>query len=811
MRSGRLVVLALLAVLAAVPLVASGGTGVPFTGQQALAVSGSFEVLVDGEREFAGATRYETSLAAARQYFYTASAAGISSDTVIVASGESLIDAAASAGLAGAVNAPVLLTTPDRLFIPVAHLIEGAGVSKVIVVGGEAVVSERVVVALRGVPGVQSVERIGGRNRFDTAALIAQRAGFKNPYCENQNSDDQNSGRRAAVLVSGDSDTLTDITVVGPLAYAMGLPILLTSAQGVPTETAAAFSDLGITHAVLVGDDPYSSAWYRLFGGLAQAGIKTITPLGGVDQFATSIQVLNILRYCLGEELSDSSVALISDAALADGISAAPMLGQGLDGDGRTTPVLLVGSETFPKVIQDYLLRGYSLGRKVYTIGGEAAVSSKVAKAAVQAASGIAYKSESLLANEYDRCRLSGQNDKELFPNNYRNSGSAGFPLPDWAPSAKGLWRVAVLFVDFPDAQAMHTTIEEGAEELSLVEEYYRKNSYGQISLELDIHNGWLRAPKSYKEYRLDEDYLSEVEELAGLQFGYSSTDYDVTMVIRPSTHFHGGNAGSRYSFTNSFALPEVRDEPHTWWSVAAHELGHNLSLTDLYPSDSSLYKLPYRNERSRKQWSHVQIGRMGLRGIFLADTNDPRFQRKSTYPLGDVYTSHIGIFTPQEMLSWSRWQLGWLREDQVACVTAPTFDELFTLSPVAAPDGTAMIVVPTSSTTGIVIEARRQLGYDAKSTREGASHANESIVTEHDNLPYEGVIAYEVAPLATYGKLPLKFWPIVNPSNPLELDSFPTLEPGSSVTGTLADGTTLRIAVEAEDGLSYIVRVTRS
>ena len=39
---------------------------------------------------------------------------------------------------------------------------------------------------------------------------------------------------------------------------------------------------------------------------------------------------------------------------------------------------------------------------------------------------------------------------------------TAGFPLPDWVPT-RGIVRVAVRFMDFPDAQAEHTTEEEVA------------------------------------------------------------------------------------------------------------------------------------------------------------------------------------------------------------------------------------------------------------------------------------------------------------------------------------------------------------
>ena len=782
----RLVVMALLAALAAVPLVASGGTGVPFTGQQAsAAVGGSFEVLVDGKREFAGATRYETSLAAARQYFDTASAAGTPSDTVIVASGESLIDAAASAGLAGAVNAPVLLTTPDRLFVPVAHLIEGAGVSKVIVVGGEAVVSERVVAALRGVPGVQSVERVGGKNRFETAALVARRADLKNEMCENYNSRLPITGGKVAILVEGDSDNLAHITIAGPLAYALGLPILLTTLQGLPDETIAMMVELNIENVIVIGADLWSERGDKIEKGLPDiVKIATLLRITGIDHFGTSVDVIGLFEFCFDEKFSNTSVALISDTALADGISAAPMLGQGLNDDGRVTPVLLVESDNVPKMVQGYLLENKSYGKKIYTIGGESAISSQTVKTAVDVANGKLPISEESFDNKHDRCRLLSSNDKEFFSDLRPYHVTTGFPLPPSAPVAKGVLRVATLFLDYPDAQASHSADEEAAMNLELLEEYYKKNSYEQLDLEFIRHDGWVRATSVYDEY-LQSELLAQADDVFS-----NDGDYHALIVISPSTHFSGGLArGNDYAYVNSALRESVINAPSEWWSVAAHELAHTFGLDDLYSYDSRLYDngVP----PAGKEWVNITLGRMYLPGLFLADANDQRFLR--------------GYFSAVEMLAWSRWQLGWLKENQVECVAEPTFDKTFTLSPIAAPDGTAMVVVPVYRSNGVVIEARKRIGYDTETLLDGGD-----VFYKSESLPYEGIVVYEVDP-SNHGQLPIRLWPGTNDANPLELSSSPILEPGSSISGILKDGSTLRVAVDSEDGLSYIVRVTRS
>ena len=83
-----------------------------------------------------------------------------------------MIDAAAAAGYATAVNAPVLLTPPTRLYKPAAHLIERSGITNIYVLGGEAAISAGLLAELEAIPGVQSVIRWGGTNRFDTAPAL---------------------------------------------------------------------------------------------------------------------------------------------------------------------------------------------------------------------------------------------------------------------------------------------------------------------------------------------------------------------------------------------------------------------------------------------------------------------------------------------------------------------------------------------------------------------------------------------------------------------------------------------------------------
>ena len=342
---------------------------------------------------------------------------------------------------------------------------------------------------------------------------------------------------------------------------------------------------------------------------------------------------------------------------------------------------------------------------------------------------------------------------------------TVGFPMPAWTLRATGTVRVAVVFLDFPNAPAAHSTRQESDSSLAHIETYIEGASYGRLDLELVALHRWLRAENDYDDYNLDgrsewdgERWATvgvtpqaEAIRLADPHIDFAG--YDMLLVIMPSTYFWAGNSGvqtpplatdeTAIAFAplmNSLPRPERATQPIDWGHDAAHEIAHSFGLTDLYP-----HVVTRPDRPADRAWSGGRFGLMGLDVYFPAVGGHSRY---------DTY---------DEMLAWSRWQLGWLTTSQVRCITED--EATIVLHPVADPgDGTAMAAIPLSGTEVIVIESRRMIGYDALP---GITSGG-------------GVLAYTVDATRGSGALPLN---VGNDAGSGTIDRSPFLTEGQSIS----------------------------
>ena len=372
-----------------------------------------------------------------------------------------------------------------------------------------------------------------------------------------------------------------------------------------------------------------------------------------------------------------------------------------------------------------------------------------------------------------------------------------------------GTRRVAVLFVDFADKTATHTTREEDSGAMEYAENYLEANSYGALDIEFVPVHRWLRADQTAEEnleYHIDHlleadgEVTSHAAQQARAEIDFSTIDE--IMVVFPSSHFSGGNTVAPVEidgvslpvlWVNTFPRPHP-GEPRLWGGTAAHEMAHNLGLLDIYGYGYE----PTPDPPPGKIWVSSEWGLMFVNVFFLVPEDHPGITATFERPDGTTATEQYPWLAPREMLGWHRWVLGWLDESQIECVTDD--QETVELSALADPgSGTAMAAIRLGRNEVLVLESRREQGYDADlpATRfDGASGTQPRLIEE-------GVLAYTVDAYPPSHRLPVRL--AQDPDGTQMLDEDPILAVGESVT---VRGYT--ITVTADDGDIHTVSITR-
>jgi len=200
----------------------------------------------------AGATRYATSLAIARDAWSDGSGGVVGSGTVFVSDGRNFPDALSAGAAAGSLDAPVLLVDGGRDALPAETLalIAEFGASSVVVTGSPDSVSSAIEAQLGALPGV-SVLRLGGESRYATSALIATEF-F--PTADH------------AWVATGAN--YPDALAGAALAGAVPEPLLVAPQNQMNYEAKEYFSAAGVSTVTLLGGEPSLSSCTAGFAGI---------------------------------------------------------------------------------------------------------------------------------------------------------------------------------------------------------------------------------------------------------------------------------------------------------------------------------------------------------------------------------------------------------------------------------------------------------------------------------------------------------------------------------------------------------------
>ncbi len=218
-----------------------------------------------------GANRIATAIAASQEAF-------ASSTYVVIATGFNWPDALGGSALAGALKAPILLTSQSGLSAEVRNEIVRLKATKAIILGGTPVVSGTVASQIAAIAGV-SVDRIAGANRYETANLVAART------IAEMNA---RGGYDGTAFVSTGMN-FPDALGASPLAAAKGWPIYLANpAQGDNASLAAVMTSAGVKKAIVLGGTNVVGLTVE---AALRASLGSATRLAGTNRYDTALRV----------------------------------------------------------------------------------------------------------------------------------------------------------------------------------------------------------------------------------------------------------------------------------------------------------------------------------------------------------------------------------------------------------------------------------------------------------------------------------------------------------------------------------------
>jgi len=256
--------------------------------------------------QVAGPERYSTAIAASRLAF----ADGSATDAV-VCSGVTWPDALGGSALAGALGGPVLLVGPDSVPGDLPAELARLGVTRVTIVGGTGAVSENVARALEALPKI-AVRRIGGVDRYETAALVAAET-FS--VGDTRDSDEDET----AVYMATGADFADALGASAVAAYT-STPVLLSHPETLAPAAAGIIREAEVSTVYVAGGDGALST--TVTAGLEELEVCDIQRFAGADRYETS---LLLAKHGADLGLSWENVALATGAGFADALAGGVM------------------------------------------------------------------------------------------------------------------------------------------------------------------------------------------------------------------------------------------------------------------------------------------------------------------------------------------------------------------------------------------------------------------------------------------------------------------------------------------------------
>ena len=264
---------------------------------------------------------------------------------VIIARNDEYPDALTASLLAKILDCPILLNQTDSLDERVVKEIKRLGADQIIIAGGDAAISRKVEKEL-GRFDRDQVERIGGKDRYETSALIAKRI------------DGLVGGVNMAIIASGED--YPDALASAPLAAKKTAPILLTRSDRLPPVISKTIKDLDIQSVYISGGRKVVAL------ELEKSLPKLIKRFDGDTRYETAALI------AMEVDSRPEVLFLASGENFPDALTIGPVAAK------KIQPILLTKKGSLPKASSDFIEKARL--KKVYIIGGDEAIFEQVIK-----------------------------------------------------------------------------------------------------------------------------------------------------------------------------------------------------------------------------------------------------------------------------------------------------------------------------------------------------------------------------------------------------------------------------------------------
>ncbi|MBC2397106.1 cell wall-binding repeat-containing protein [Clostridium tetanomorphum] len=369
-----------------------------------------------------GKNRYETASAISKHGW-------TQSQYILIANGENFPDALCSVPLAKKYNAPILLTNKNALSKEAEEEIKRLGAKNIILVGGEGSISLNTENYIKTNFKGSTVERIWGKDRYETSLKIAQKLEFKGD------------------VVVASSMHYADALSIAPVAAKNGMPILLTAKDKLSDGAKTYLKDKKVNKTYVIGGEGVISK-------KSESELNNVVRISGKDRFQTNVEILKAFQK--DAKCNNVFVALGQGPKgneFADALAGAALAAK-VDG------AMVLSAKDLPKDTEAYLKNSLSSEAKIFALGGEGVLPNTAVEKIKPAAN----------SNNNDETKPSTETSGNTGNSNTgSNSGSSE------TPAKENKFKVDKFYLKGSDGYKIDGEVKDDSLELAIPKDYKEK------------------------------------------------------------------------------------------------------------------------------------------------------------------------------------------------------------------------------------------------------------------------------------------------------------------------------------------------